>query len=251
MRKLALIGAIALAMFAMACTSSDDDSSNGDATATATATSTGGDGSGSGPGDGSGGGTGGGNGDGSGSASGGNPLDVLGLFGDAEYQVTYNTEGTSSEGGISGTMTIFQKQDRQRVDLNTEQDGEAFEVTTINTPDGTIFCLLSEQTCLSAALPGGDPSAFATDFLDEVRDDPEVDLNPIGQRTIAGATAECFEATDPDGTGTTCISEEGVPLLVDFQGTDGSTWKMEATEYSTSVSDDDFEPPFEVTSFGF
>ena len=29
-----------------------------------------------------------------------------------------------------------------------------------------------------------------SDFLDEVRDNPEADVNPIGQRTIAGASAD-------------------------------------------------------------
>lgn len=249
MRKIWLFGAILLAAFAVACSSSNDGDSSDDggdeATATteaagtteATETATA-----------------------EGADSGGddNALDFLALFGDTEYTVSYETQATSPDGDFTGSMTLYQGSDRQRTDLALTTDGEEFEVISITTSEGSLFCTPAEETCL--AIPtdgafgaGANPGDFALDALEELQGQDGIGrVTPIGQRTIAGTEAECFEITEGDsGTGTACISSEGVPLFTDFNDGAGSTWLMEATEYSTSVSDSDFEAPFPVTELPF
>ena len=67
-------------------------------------------------------------------------------------------------------------------------------------------------------------------------------------RTIAGAQAYCYDvkslaaASAGVSAGTFCYSKEGVPLLSQFT-VQGASWSMEATSFSTTVTDADFALP--------
>jgi len=67
----------------------------------------------------------------------------------------------------------------------------------------------------------------------------------IGQ----GIAVALADAGADVGSGTVCFSERGVPLLMEFESPDGD-FRLEATDYETSVDDADFEAPFPVTSLG-
>jgi hypothetical protein len=67
-------------------------------------------------------------------------------------------------------------------------------------------------------------------------------------KTIAGQTAQCYDVkpTATAGgfsTGMFCYTKDGVPLVSSFSLQTGTTISMEATNYSATVPDSDFELP--------
>ena len=79
------------------------------------------------------------------------------------------------------------------------------------------------------------------------QDDPSA-LNATRQeqRTIAGQQAYCYVLAGTPVTGfssgTFCYTKSGVPLLSEWTA-QGATFKMEATSFSATVPDSDFELP--------
>lgn len=70
------------------------------------------------------------------------------------------------------------------------------------------------------------------------------------QRSIAGIDAACFTASGAltdlgEGEGEVCFSDEGLLLYLSGEA-DGASSVFEATSVSTDVTDEDFEPPYEV-----
>jgi hypothetical protein len=61
-------------------------------------------------------------------------------------------------------------------------------------------------------------------------------------REIAGIEATCYEVGAGDGRSEACIGEGGVVLSVSWTGPNGDGGCFEASEFSTDVSDEDFEP---------
>ncbi len=130
--------------------------------------------------------------------------------------------------------------------MSFEQAGQQAS-TIIKTEEGFFMC--SDPQCLK--FPAGlgqsqDMSQMLTGPLDEMKKSAqEVQTRSAGKRSIAGTKASCFEANITDGQGLLCLSDEGVPLLTEFQSAEGS-FKMVVTEYTTSVSDDVFDLPYPV-----
>lgn len=75
-------------------------------------------------------------------------------------------------------------------------------------------------------------------------------ISVAASQTIAGVEAECFDFEDASegASGTICYSPEGVPLLINASSAEGD-FRLTADSYTTTVADEDFEPPFAVTSF--
>lgn len=174
-------------------------------------------------------------------------------FATAEFMVTFEMETVAAGEDFSGTITWYQDGgERLRFDMALDVGDAVFEATTIVTPDRTLIC--TEGTCLELSGADGlfpDPSEA---FVSQVEDIGDLtaggSVRDGGARTIAGVEARCFEFDAPEGSGTSCVSPEGVPLFTEFTSPDGD-FRLEATAYESSVDDSDFEPPFPVASLGF
>lgn len=178
---------------------------------------------------------------------------LFGGFETAEFKVTFEMETGAGGEEFSGTMTWYQDGgERFRFDMSSSEGGVAFEATTIVTPERTLIC--TEGACFELSASGApfpNPSEAFVAQVEDIGDRAASgSVRDAGTRTIAGVEARCFEFEAPEGTGTSCVSPEGVPLFTEFTSPEGD-FRLEATDYDSSVDDSDFEPPFPVTSLGF
>jgi hypothetical protein len=192
--------------------------------------------------------------DGSDGDSSGDFSSLAGVFGERDFVVTFNMETNAGGETLSGEWTWYRDVagERARFDINTEAGGEAVSAIYITTAENTFFC--TEGTCLafpaSAQSPFPDPSLALTGQVTDIEDRVlSGSVKDGGTRTIAGIEARCFTFDAPGSgiaEGESCVSSEGVPVLSVWESDEGS-FRLEATSYSDQVSDDDFDPPFEVT----
>ncbi len=188
----------------------------------------------------------------SGGGSGGGDADLDALadlaarFERARFSATYLVDSPDMP---SGEWVWTQDPDGERTRFDMSQDGET--LTMIITAAATYMC--SDGSCLSmtAEMGGGlDELPDLGSQLDDLQDElGSGTVRSTGSREIAGTRTECYEFEDADEgiTGTVCHTEEGVPLFLSSVTPEGE-FTLEATAYSTSVSDADFEPPFPVVS---
>jgi hypothetical protein len=166
------------------------------------------------------------------------------VTGKVTYTVT-NTDGTTI------TTTVFSKPPNSRSDT-VDLDGSTS--SWIETPGITYICISdaaqTDQSCTeetgttgSAGL-GFDPALI--DALALAAQAQEVDINKSSEN-IAGTDADCYEGTYNGRTAKFCFSGDGVmlaELITDSSGTSGLT----ATEYSSDVSDSDFQPLYPIST---
>ena len=186
--------------------------------------------------------------------TGGDDIDLASIFGGfatASFNVTFNMEGGSAGEAMNGTWTLIQDTAGNRTRFEVDSDGQS--IVMITTADQTILC--AEDSCFDAGGAMGAAMPNIGDIFSEGIDGVQEDasggtVRRIDGRTIAGVDAECVEFESADGAqGTACYAEGGIPLLIDATTTDGP-FRMEATSFSTDVSDADFEAPFPVLSIG-
>lgn len=249
MRRLpGLIVPLALVALVLGACGGDEDGGDGgtDTTATATSTATAdGDATASPTDDASDGGDGDGNGAGDASDV---DLDALAeQFANATFTATYEVSGSLDGETVDGQWTWYQQgADRLRMDFDYQ--GQAG--TMISTPDALVIC--ADGGCFS--MGAGDDAPFPnlgevlTDQVDDVQTEAVAgEIRDAGTREIAGVEAQCYEFDDSTSqtTGTVCYTDEGVLLFMESETPEGD-FQMEATEFSDSVSDEDFEAPFPV-----
>jgi hypothetical protein len=180
---------------------------------------------------------------------------LFSTFGQADYVVTFEIETAIEGQSFSGEWTWFRDVagERSRFDIDSDVAGESVTATVITTPDESFFC--AEGSCLripaGAASPFPDLSELFTDQVTSIDDAVLAgSVSDAGTRNIGGVEARCFtfEAPEEDvAKGETCVTAEGVPIYAAWSSDEGE-FRLEAVSYSNSVSDDDFEPPFPVTS---
>jgi hypothetical protein len=166
----------------------------------------------------------------------------------ATYKVTYKVSSKNAAGSVEGvTQTWYVKPPKLRMD--------SFLFSTGPTPDVSVFVL--ENGVFSCGSSGGPLFCITmpADQAAQVRQPLEVqsqfasgsadvDVTPKGSRQIAGQQATCFEMRHRTlgAEGTLCYTAQGVALLIAYK-VPGIEVSMEATAYSTAVSDDDFKLP--------
>jgi hypothetical protein len=189
--------------------------------------------------------------------------DILGEIEDAasEYEnatgvVTYTF---SDDTGDAGTWTVYTEGQNSRVDYDAG-DGDPY--ISITTPEATYTCFGAGDEALCYEGEGGvgsNPfaglfSSFASSeaifgYLDAFGG-AEIDTS---SQDIAGIDANCYSAsgdfTGEAGTVTWCFSDSGLLLLALYDFDTGG-YEMRATEYSDTVPDDAFEPPYDVSTLG-
>lgn len=166
-------------------------------------------------------------------------LDLISAGKRIAFKVAYKT--TTANGQPATEQTLYAKGTSLRWDLPSEMGDSSIFIT----PAGTVTCIKAQNTCLK--LLGGTPQlSGGASVLDAVLSHPELyGASPAGPRTIAGTQASCFAVVDTGrpstGNGTMCFSAQGIPLLTQWSGAAGD-FTMEATAFSTTVTDDDFKP---------
>ncbi|MDP2949330.1 MAG: hypothetical protein Q8P22_07315 [Chloroflexota bacterium] len=166
----------------------------------------------------------------------------------ATYKISSTTQGESSE----GTMAIYSKPPKSRFDSTSTIPGqtEPTEGRFISTNGDSITCskTAGEWTCTK--FPAGQAFEEPSTAVDE-QEVQKYDVSKTDGRKIAGQSTDCFlmrpkpGQTDlPDET-ELCLNGDGIPLYSQAKGPGADATVVEATDYSGSVSDADFQPPAE------
>ena len=161
-------------------------------------------------------------------------------------KVSYQySSGTAS----NGTFTLFwMPPSSSRFDItNNGQTSTMISVTGASYVCASSACIKEPASTGAAALPFfsffSSPTALSQSFAA---------LNGVqiqkSSQTIAGENSECFTVSaSAQGAGEYCFTSNGVITLL--KGSSGtSSYTMQATAISTSVSAADFQPPYPVTS---
>ena len=186
--------------------------------------------------------------------------EILEQFGVKEFKIVYNfTSNVDGAADTGGTMTFYVKPpDSWRMDSNFA----GVDLITISSGGSTYICTSAGglDTCLESPVE----DSAAVPFLDVFTDpDGLIDLVDTSfggvdvdrsDRTIAGLDASCFsvagEIEDAAGSAEYCFGEGGLLLFASFGGSsaEGSgSFTIEATSVDDSVSDSDFDPPYDIT----
>lgn len=166
----------------------------------------------------------------------------------ATYKVTYKISSKSAAGSVEGvTQTWYVKPPKVRMDSFILSPGPAPDVSIFILENGVFTCSSAGGSPICFAMPA-DQAAQARQPLD-VQDQlgtstADVDVTPTGARQIAGQQTSCFNAKHKiaGAEATFCYTAQGVPLLIAYKVA-GTEATLEATAYSTAVSDDDFKLP--------
>jgi hypothetical protein len=166
----------------------------------------------------------------------------------ATYTIT--SEGTES------TWKIYSEGENSRAEFGSGDEGTVIVITT---PEATYTCTESagEGFCFEGeGQSGTNPFAgLFTQYGSYESIDNYLGLYGDGDveessEEIAGVDAQCYTATG-DFTGDAgavkwCFAENGVLLLSSYE-LDSGTFEMRATDFSDSVPDGSFEPPYDIT----
>lgn len=182
--------------------------------------------------------------------------DLAGNLGGATFKVTLKFSGDAAADLGEGEMTWYQKPPNTRFDISAVSEGEEFSFIIINTPDASYMCTSfpgADGSCFQGeGQDASNPFAGFTDIVEGIDEEitaGDVTVRTRTERKIAGVDAVCWEIESPEGDGTFCASKSGIPLLIEVTAPDGS-FTLEATDVSTDVSDNDFEPPYDITEGG-
>lgn len=173
---------------------------------------------------------------------------VLERLDDAEYRISYAFTTEASGQSFTGALTWIRAADgRERFETSSEQGGERFLLVVITEADGeqvTCFDVGGFESCFRgedgpfAELPNPTEIIFQNviepDRIDGVRE--------TESRTILGMETTCYEVDAGGGTSEACIGEGNLLLSASWRAPNGDGGGFEASEFSTTVSDEDFEP---------
>lgn len=156
------------------------------------------------------------------------------LTGNSGYKVVYQvTAGTAA----SYEMTEYLKGGNMRTDIALS----GMQSRTYVISGKVTSCILAGTTWSCNALPS--QNTQSVDIGEQLKADPsKYAITADGTQTVAGVAATCYKVVGTDATVRYCISSEGVPLYVKTTA-QGMDVVMQATSYSTSVTDADFALP--------
>ncbi|HEV2249431.1 MAG TPA: hypothetical protein VGT60_02865 [Candidatus Limnocylindria bacterium] len=182
-------------------------------------------------------------------SAGPNIADVLKAGKATTYKATYKWTVTAGGQTTTSEQTWYYKAPSSRFDFSA---GPSAVFSVYSLVDGTYVCTSAggqgfcQKSADQAAL-GQNPAA---DFALQLQGDPtKFNAAFTGSQSIAGQQAQCYTvkalAGGAFGDVSTCYSAAGVPLKTTINS-QGSTVVMEATAFSTTVTDADFKLPAAV-----
>jgi hypothetical protein len=197
------------------------------------------------------------------SGSGGDTDDLKAIaekFANSTFTADYKVTGaTASDGFTNGTMKIIKKgKDKFRFEITGTQDGQDVSVIFIETPDLSAYCLKNagelgallgvadgEGVCFKSEDETTNPVGSLSDSLKDF-ENQDVTVLDTSDRTIAGEDGTCYKVQDNETQEitTSCFNDDGAMLFSETEGDDSGA--IEATSVDSSVSDSDFDAPYEV-----
>lgn len=191
-------------------------------------------------------------------------------------KVTYAVTTSIDDEKTKSEQTVVQRPPESRVDISVSTDEREADATVINDGDRLYVCLAEGGTevCLDLESSGAatqeaiaratlhvmveQPAAVELfDMPRLVAEDTDATM-PIkmSRREIAGLDATCFVQEVPDFETELCFSDDGLTLNWRYSEVTAEgvrrVFEATATSVSTDVTDEDFEPPYEIaegTSF--
>lgn len=176
-----------------------------------------------------------------------------------EYDLSVTIEG---EEDLDGTATLTADGGSFRLDFASEDATGSVIVTE----EASYFCAEgfesddedAEGACFE--FPGGqDLDESGVPFFDLFADvlaggdEAGVSIEDAEDQEIVGEEADCFTLLQEeiDGEALVCLSaDNAVPLLIEGAA-EGEEFRLEATDISDDVGDEDFEPPYPITEIDF
>lgn len=182
-------------------------------------------------------------------ASGPNIADVIKAGKATTYKATYKWTITAGGQTTTSEQTWYYKAPNSRFDYSVGP-GTSFSVFSL--ADGTFVCTNAGGSafCQKSADQAALSQNPAADFALQLQGDPsKFNASFTGTQSIAGQQAQCYTVKSLAGTAfgdvSTCYSSTGVPLKTTINS-QGSLLVMEATAFSTTVTDADFKLPATV-----
>lgn len=166
------------------------------------------------------------------------------------YRVSYEIENPK---GSNAIIKQWFKGNKSRIDTEMEgtkariyQLGE--ETTTCMNQEGNWSCfkLPETQTIPNVGIQGRERLEDIENNLESYRNR----ITKIDNREIAGEETSCFRVNEAETSNywVSCYSNNhAIPLYMKGENSEG-TWKMTATDFQPSVSDDDFNLPAKAES---
>jgi uncharacterized lipoprotein NlpE involved in copper resistance len=160
----------------------------------------------------------------------------------ADYKLTTKTNQQTTEGKQTWAMTP------SKMKIVTEMEQGKSSMYFI---DNKVYICTDAQgktNCMMFSSEESENQNQAFNTNEDIASNPaNYDVVQLSTRTIAGTSAKCFKVNLKEAdewTMESCYSSEGVPLYMKYTGT-GVESLLEATSYSTSVSDSEFTLPAE------
>jgi outer membrane lipoprotein-sorting protein len=162
----------------------------------------------------------------------------------ASYKATYKQTLTSGTQTSTNETTWYVKPPKRRIDLQS-----AAGLTSVYTLEtGVVVCIKGVvSTCIPGSpAQGQDPGTTNQDQI--LKNPDQYESASDGSRAIAGQTVQCFVVKPKANVSAaftearTCYTAQGARLFMQTKGA-GFDQTLEATAFSTTVSDDDFKPP--------
>jgi hypothetical protein len=178
-------------------------------------------------------------------SSGPNIADLVKAGKQTNYKVTYSWTIGSGAQAVTSEQTWYSKGTNTRFDFGLGAGLGSISVYSI--ADGTFLCTTmgGAATCQKTSADAALQSNPAAEFGLQLATNPgQFNSSFTGTRSIAGQQAQCYAVKGTTGFTdvTSCYSSSGVPLLTQMTA-QGSAFTMEATNFSTTVSDADFVLP--------
>lgn len=167
----------------------------------------------------------------------------------ATYAVAYAMQGALEGTMVTGSWTTFQRPPQVRLDMMVNAQGmPAINIRSYITPDGVMVCQMRTPPVCQQGGEAVGPDASATNLLARRPADYTVVVRE--KLLLADERTECFlfrpNATLVNATfkeAFICYAADGVPLMVDIDLADGSSFALEGRIVKRSVSDDEMRPP--------
>jgi hypothetical protein len=172
-------------------------------------------------------------------------------------KVVYRVVVTGMGEDLDGELVLVQRPPDSRFEIVVEEGGEEFRTIVINAGGNAYVCtsIAGVESCLATETEATEEETSLLDPLlglpqELAADTEDVDLIDTSGRQIAGVDATCFTVSGAladlgEGEGEVCFSDEGLLLYLSGES-DGTSSVFEATSVSTDVTDEDFEPPYDI-----
>ncbi len=177
-------------------------------------------------------------------------------------RMRYAMRGTFEGEQVGGSFELAQKPPKVlfRIELEGAPAADVLGgifagFTVIDDGTDTYLCFKADNVgmCLKGESDSGDVDVsefLALGDVDEmVLQDPDVELEKVDGRKVAGIDSDCWRAASQQFEGLFCLGKEQ-PILTYVEGAvEGEQFILELEEYGTNVPDSLFEPPYPVSEF--